>query len=349
VVAGYLRDSTQASRLRKVAPKVRKLHLYLLFLFGFLSTAAVLPLPAQSPQPAWPSKLPVYDHVLIVIEENKDYDEIIGSVNAPYINDVLRKEGAVFTRFYGEEHHSQGNYFFLFSGSDQSVGYDDVVPTAAIGASNLGGELVRTGRSFKGYSEDLPDLGRTVDRAGLYARKHVPWISFANLKNGKTADSSNLRFPQEFPANFSSLPTVCFVIPNLVNDMHDGLVSSAVRAGDRWLKSHLDVYYQWAKEHNSLLILTFDEDDNRFARGGLTDPAARGDRNRTVTIFAGAHIQAGEYPEDHGITHVNVLRTLEAMYGLKRSGQQSAKAAAAGIPDDFVIRDVFTAAGSPLH
>jgi phosphatidylinositol-3-phosphatase len=300
---------------------------------------------AQSPS----STLPVYDHVLIVIEENKDYDEIIGSANAPYINNVLRKEGAIFTKFYGEEHHSQGNYFFLFSGSDQNVGYDDVVPKTPINATNLGEELIRTGHSFEGYSEDLPDVDRTVDRAGLYARKHVPWVSFANLKNGKTADSSNLRFSQEFPANFSSLPTVCFVIPNLVNDMHDGRTASAVHAGDDWLKSHIDAYYQWAKTHNSLLILTFDEDNNRWARGGLTDPAANGDRNRTVTIFAGAHIKPGEYAEGTGITHVNVLRTLEAMYGLNRSGQQSAKAVAAGIRDDFLIRDVFAAEPAGSH
>jgi phosphatidylinositol-3-phosphatase len=293
-------------------------------------------------------ELPVYDHVLIVIEENKDYDEIIASPNAPYINSVLRKEGAVFTKFYGEEHHSQGNYFFLFSGSDQNVGFNDVVPLKPINAPNLGSELIRTGHSFKGYSEDLPDLDRTIDRAGLYARKHIPWVSFANLKNGKTADSSNLRFSQEFPANFSSLPTVCFVIPNLVNDMHNGFAGPAVRAGDAWLKANIDAYYQWAKDHNSLLILTFDEDDSTWSRGGLTDPGASisGYRNRTVTIFAGAHIKPGEYPEGNGITHVNVLRTLEAMYGLNRSGQQSPNAIHVGIADDFVIRDVFTTSAS---
>src|SRR5260370_27043197 len=41
----------------------------------------------------WPAGLPVYDHVVIVVEENKDYEQIIGNKNASYINDVLRKEG----------------------------------------------------------------------------------------------------------------------------------------------------------------------------------------------------------------------------------------------------------------
>ena len=51
----------------------------------------------------WPAELPVYDHVVIVVEENKDYGEIIGNAAAPYINGVLKAEGASFTRMFGEE------------------------------------------------------------------------------------------------------------------------------------------------------------------------------------------------------------------------------------------------------
>src|SRR5450756_2429944 len=80
-----------------------------------------LPLP-------WGAGLPVYDHIVIVVEENKDYEQIIGNKNASYINDVLRKEGASLTKFYAEEHHSEGNYFWLFSGSNQHVGFIDRVP-----------------------------------------------------------------------------------------------------------------------------------------------------------------------------------------------------------------------------
>ena len=60
---------------------------------------------------SWPAGLPVYDHVVIVVEENKDYDQIIDNPSAPYINHTLRAEGANFTQMYGEEHNSQGNYF----------------------------------------------------------------------------------------------------------------------------------------------------------------------------------------------------------------------------------------------
>jgi phosphatidylinositol-3-phosphatase len=299
------------------------------------------------PALSWPAGLPVYDHIVIIVEENKDYDQIIGSKNAPYINSVLKKEGASLTQMYGEEHHSQGNYFWLFSGSNQNVGFADRIPASALKSANLGEELIRAGYSFKGYSEGLPEIGSTVVKQGLYARKHVPWISFSNVPNGQTVSgSSNLRFPADFPSDYNSLPTLSFVIPNLVDDMHDGPVSSSVPVGDEWLKKNIAGYYEWAKRHNSLLILTFDESDESTLIGGLTDPANNdpNKRNRIVTILAGAHIKAGEYAEGKGVNHVSLLRTIEAMYKLDKSGAQPWNALKAGIADDFLIKDIFSTA-----
>ena len=150
--------------------------------------------------------------------------------------------------------------------------------------------------------------------------------------------SSNLRF-EDFPSDYSKLPTVAIVIPNLEHDMHDG----SVQAGDAWLQEHVDSYYRWARQHNSLLILTFDE--SAHGKAGLTDPAATAsvDQNRVVTILAGAHIKPGDYAEGAGVTHVNLLRTLEAMYKLNPSGHQQQNAAAAGITNTAIITGVFTA------
>ena len=115
---------------------------------------------------------------------------------------------------------------------------------------------------------------------------------------------------------------------------------------------------QWAKENNSLLILTFDENDDKRGYQGLTNPMVTSEgnfcdsskidpeycvdlENKIVAIFAGAHIKAGDYTEGKGITHVNILRTIEAMYGLPRSGRQQPNAAGYGIGDDYLITDVF--------
>jgi hypothetical protein len=314
-----------------------------LLLFPVGSGIGPMPLFAQAVLPSglsWPAGLPVYDHVVIVIEENKNYEQIIGNPNAPYINGVLRKEGANFTKMYAEEHHSEGNYFYLFSGSDQSSCCADKIPKSTFNKINLGSELIRTGHSFKGYSEGLPEIGSMVNELHPYARKHNPWISFSNVPNGKTiANSSNLRFPQDFPSDFNQLPTVAIVTPDLNNDMHD----KSVEQGDKWLRQHFDGYYQWAKQHNSLLILTFDEDGDGTWLGRVTNPGDSdvGRRNRIPTIFAGAHIKAGDYAEDKGVTHVNILRTLEAMYKLNKSGAQQWQALRANISDSFLIEDIF--------
>ena len=79
--------------------------------------------------------------------------------------------------------------------------------------------------------------------------------------------------------------------------MHDG----SVAAGDAWLRTHLDAYARWARTHNSLLIVTFDEDD-------------RSASNQIPTLFAGPMVKPGSYGER--ITHYSVLRTVEDMYGL---------------------------------
>lgn len=323
----------------------------------------------------WPAGLPVYDHVVIVIEENKDYEQIIDEPNAEkskasYINLTLRKEGANLTRMFGEEHNSQGNYFWLFSGGNQGVGFKDEVPTEQnnkdypFTAPNLGAALIKKGLSFKGYSEDLPavgsrdEFGKNAAGQKSYARKHNPWVSFQNVPNDPP-DSSNLpfsAFPTD-PAKFHTLPTVAVVVPGLKNDMHDGQPEESVPRGDAWLKKNLDAYYQWAKTHNSLLIVTWDESDDKpkdpvtgkdTRYVGLTNPFVeptdqyrRNIRNRIPTVIAGARVRHGDFDEGKGVTHVNLLRTLEAMYGLPRAGAQQPNAAGGGITDDFIITDIF--------
>jgi phosphatidylinositol-3-phosphatase len=358
---GWSRNHEWAGRL------VRMLARKIVCTFALLACAPAL----AADRLAWPSPLPVYDHIVIVIEENKDFEQILGNrTDAPYIRE-LAAEGAVISRMFGEEHYSQGNYFWLFSGGNQNVGFFDQVPSAAnhpdypFTSSNLGEQLIKKGLSFKGYSESLPAIGSQIEfdppncrgRNCIYGRKHVPWISFANVPNGTTAEtSSNLRFV-DFPTGFATLPTVAFVIPNLDHDMHNGEPAQSIPAGDAWLRENLDRYYQWAKTHNSLLIVTFDEDDDRLRYQGLTNPmvspiaaypppGAYNEylfdlQNRVVTIFAGAHIKPGVYSEGKGITHVNVLRTIEAMHGLAKSGAQQPNAVGAGISDDTIVTDIF--------
>jgi len=336
-------------------------------------TSSNLPIIHDSINSTYFNKLPIYDHIVIVIEENKGYDDIVNNSDAPYINNILKKEGSSFTKMYAEEHYSEGNYFWLFSGSNQNVGFLDAIPNYKtpnypFKSPNLGSELIDKKLSFKGFSEGLPKIGDTIygkfeligkDSVKVYARKHVPWISFSNVPNGNTYEtSSNLRF-MDFPkdsSNFKNLPTVSIIVPNQQNDMHNGPFKESIPKGDNWLKTNINSYYQWAKIHNSLLIVTFDENNDLTNYLGLTNPMVSPDaittsgiakdlyrdiENRIFTVFAGAHIKPGDYEERAGITHINILRTIEQMYGLPNAGKQQPNARGKGIMDNYLITDIF--------
>jgi hypothetical protein len=257
------------------------------------------------------------DHVIVVMEENHAFSEIIGSSSAPYING-LAQQGALFTQSFAVEHPSQPNYLDLFSGSNQGVTSDNCPQTFS--TENLASELTAAGQTFTGFSEDLPSAGSTVCTSGAYARKHSPWINFTNV-----ATTANQPFTA-FPTDFTNLPTLSWVIPNLNDDMHDGTIAQ----GDTWLQQHIDPYVQFAKTHNSLLIVTWDEDDNSAS-------------NQIATIFVGPMVKTGQFTET--INHFNVLRTMEDLYGLTHVGSA---AGATPISDVWkVATPDFTVTASP--
>ena len=107
--------------------------------------------------------VPRPDHVVIVIEENHSYSEIIGSSAAPYINS-LAAQGALFTQSYAITHPSQPNYLDIFSGFNQGV-TDDSCPHY-FSTDNLGLYLLNASLTFAGYSEGLPSVGSTVCTSG---------------------------------------------------------------------------------------------------------------------------------------------------------------------------------------
>jgi acid phosphatase len=245
------------------------------------------------------------------MEENHNYEDVIGSVNAPFIN-KLAEGGALFTDAHGVVHPSQPNYLAIFSGSIQGITDDKCLEgEPPLTTPNLGAALLSKGFTFKGFAQTMPSVGFTgcsylkSDLTGgkLYARKHAPWVNWQGTKTNNIPSSLSLPMT-EFPSDFNKLPDVAFVIPDQDHDMHNiGAPgdSAAIQRGDQWLKENLGAYAEWAKAHNSLLILTFDEDDFREV-------------NRIPTIFYGGLIKPGKYNEK--INHYSVLHTIDAMYDL---------------------------------
>ncbi len=243
--------------------------------------------------------------MVVVVEENRAAQTVLGNSSAPFIDSLVRT-GANFTRSYAESHPSEPNYLALFSGSTQGV-TDDSCPHTYT-SDNLAHEVLASGRSFASYSQGLPSRGFTGCRSGDYVRKHAPWVNWPSVPAATSHPAT------DFPTDFATLPALSFVIPDLRHDMHDGTVAE----GDRWLQQNLSGYISWARTHNSLLILTFDEDDHTA-------------NNRIATIFVGQRVSPGSYAER--VDHYRLLRTIEDAFALPALG-----AAAATQP----ITDVWT-------
>lgn len=243
-----------------------------------------------SMRPESQTRLPRPDHIVVVIEENKSFAEIAGSPDAPYIHHLM-KAGANLTAYHAVSHPSQPNYLALFSGSTQGVTSDSCPHQFT--SKSLGGELISAHLRFAGYSEDLPGAGYTgcTNVMQTYARKHNPWVNFQDVPAKENLPAEN------FGLNFAKLPTVSFLIPNLIHDMH----SASIGAGDEWLKNHVQPYVEWAMSHNSLLIVTWDEDDESSD-------------NHIPTFLVGPMVNQGNYGATYN--HYNLLRTIEDFYHL---------------------------------
>jgi acid phosphatase len=115
-----------------------------------------------------------------------------------------------------------------------------------------------------------------------------------------------------FPSNFNQLPQVAFVVPNLNHDMHDGTVAQ----GDAWLRDHLAAYARWARTHDSLLIITWDEDD-------------RSANNRIPGLLVGAHVKQLHF--SGRVDHYRLLRTIEATCRLPALGAAARRTPIRGV------------------
>ena len=243
-----------------------------------------------------------YSHVVVVIEENYSGPAIIGQ--APYLKS-LAAQGEYFPNYRGVSHPSEPNYMALFSGATQHTdGSDSCIKTSA---RSIVGEARAAGISVEGFVEGLSS-------GSNYACRHDPFSQFADARRAETDFS-------KFPTNYATLPKLSFVVPNLTDDMHD----NGIGPGDRWARTHLNGYAQWAKAHNSLLIVMSDEND-ADPNYSANQPGENG--NGALAMVVGARIPAGKVAAGR-FDHYSMLRTLEDLFGLGHLG------ASAGASDMF--------------
>jgi hypothetical protein len=249
------------------------------------------------------SPLP-FKKVLVIVLENTDYQV---ALKQPFLARLIQ-QGAVFKNFSSETHPSLPNYIAMISGDTMGIRDDD---DYVLKVDHLGNLLEKKGLTWKNYAEDYPGNCFQGSTHALFARKHVPFLSFQNVLNNPQ-ECANVVNSSQFQKDVdaATLPTFSMYVPNLNNDGHDTDTAFA----DRWLKKEFgEKLTDPGFLKNLLVVITFDE--SLDYRGP----------NQILTIFLGSGVQPGSVVTSP-TNHYDVLRTIEDNFGLGNLGRGDAKA-----------------------
>lgn len=182
-------------------------------------------------------------HIVIFILENKDFSQIIGNPQAPFLN-ALAKNNMLMTNYHAMTHPSLPNYMELISGSSKTSHSDD--PSQRFAVSTVVDKLESKGFTVSGYFEGMPYAGFRGDRYPLrrpiYVQKHNPFMLVPSLR-GDPKRASFDRPLKDLDAELKRghLPYLSYIVPGLCHDMHGGSAcksnrtSSLIGAGDSFM------------------------------------------------------------------------------------------------------------------
>src|SRR5436190_12999103 len=203
-----------------------------------------------------------FGHVVLVVEENHNYSDVVGSSSMPYLNSLITKYGLA-TQYYANTHPSIGNYFMMTAG--QTITNNDS-QCSTLTQDNVVRHLLTAGKTWKSYAESLPSVGYTGRSGSPYAKKHNPLAYFSDVAN--SSEKNNLVPFTKFASDLANhtLPQFSFIVPNLLHDAHDGSLATA----DSWLKTNIaPLIASSTFQNGGLLIIVFDESvDADTAHGG---------------------------------------------------------------------------------
>ena len=106
------------------------------------------------------STLPVFTHIFIIVMENHEYSEIIGSSSAPYTNS-LATQNALATRYDAVSHPSLPNYLSLTAASTFGITSD--CENCFLNQTNLADQIEASGRTWRAYMESMPSPCSLID------------------------------------------------------------------------------------------------------------------------------------------------------------------------------------------
>ena len=279
--------------------KKQLLFLFMLIPVLVLAIATGFNIGPNNTDPAPRKAIPVIDHVVIIVEENRSLASLIGSDKAPYINKIA-DEGAIATNYRSV---TKNPYIALTSAASTNISNscDPQQAKCQTKVANITDEIEASGRTWKMFAESMP-TSCGFKNTSKYAVRHNPFMYYPSI-SADTGQCSSQIVPysalKDDLAN-STLPNYVFISPNVCNDMH----SCSTSKGDKWLSQNVPTILSSSAftKKNSLLVITWDE-------GTKTD-------SKVLTIFLGPAAKSN-YLSNEPHTHYSVLKTIEYLWGLK--------------------------------
>jgi len=228
-------------------------------------------------------------HFAIVVLENLNYSDVVGSPSAPYINGLIA-QGGLATQYYANTHPSIGNYFAMTTGEiiTNDDNYDGV---ASI--DNVVRELQAASKSWKVYAQSLPSQGYLGGDVYPYLRRHNPISYFSDVQPPSQLNLNIVNFSQlATDLADGQLPAYSFIVPDAQHDAHDCPgqmnqncdVSVRLAAADTWLSQSLPQLLSNPEfQQSGILVITCDEPRNDDTNGG----------GRVATVLVGTGIKTG--------------------------------------------------------
>jgi hypothetical protein len=247
---------------------------------------------------------PRSSHVVLVVLENREYEEVVGNPEMPYFNYLVGR-GAVATNYYAPAHPSLPNYLALLGGS--TFGVTDNCTDCTIPGPNLATQLSRAGISWRAYMEGMPSPCFTEAAYGPYAKRHDPFAYFPSITSVPwrcAAIVPGARLLRDLERE--ALPDFGWLTPDVCNDGHDCSLGTV----DLYLAQLVPRITRQLGPHG-LLAITFDE--GRSKAGCCGYPGG----GRVATVLVGPDV-----PRGRTITmladHYSLLAALEDRFGLRR-------------------------------
>ncbi|GAA1958252.1 hypothetical protein GCM10009798_17300 [Nocardioides panacihumi] len=221
---------------------------------------------------------------------------------------------AYATGYRAIRHPSLPNYIAIAAGSTLGVS-DDANPSShRLTGDNVFRQALRSRHTAKVYAESMP--GRcALTSSGRYAVRHNPWAYFsapADRAACRKYDVSATRLAADSAAG--TLPNVGFVIPDVVDDAHDGTLAQA----DSWISRQIGTLTagpDW-RSGRLAIVVTADEDDRRSGNKVLTVVATK-DQPRRVVTSPLTHYSLTGFLDD--VLHVGRLRNARTAPSLARA------------------------------